>query len=185
MELLKELAKDPTKNLNYQGKSALKRKLKYFGDKIQTSHKILDVGQRNLLTVGLEKEHNVKIDSTSGDLDVDFEIPSKDYDVIIYSHTIEHQFNPLYTLLELKKVLKIEGLLYILLPERGKLLWTPGHYHEIDDYRMKLLFKRSGFIIKDKYKEKAWRSWTEYIKGIRPLYRLFREFDVTYVVKKN
>jgi SAM-dependent methyltransferase len=184
MELIDVLTKDPSQNINYQGRTALIRKLKYFSNKVNSSQKILDVGQRNLLTKELEKIHNVKIDNTTGDLDVNFEIPNKDYDIIIYSHTIEHQFNPLYTLLELKKVLKPEGLLYILLPERGKLLWTSGHYHEIDDYRMKLILKRSGFLIKDTHREKAWRHWAEYIKGFRPFYRFFREFDATYVVKK-
>lgn len=69
------------------------------------------------------------------------------------------------------------------MPERGKLLWTKGHYHEIDDYRFKLLTKRVGFTIVSKTKEKAWRKWTEYLKGVRPFYRLFREFDVIYALK--
>lgn len=70
------------------------------------------------------------------------------------------------------------------MPERGKLLWTKGHYHEIDDYRFNLLAKRAGLKIIGKTKEKAWRNWTEYIKGIRPFYRLLREFDVIYVLTK-
>jgi len=182
--MLNVLAQNPFKNINYQGKNALYRKLNYFRNLINQNQLILDVGARNPLTEALELEHKVSIDNTSGDLDIDFNIPGKDYDVIIYSHTIEHQFNPLYTLLELKKILNDNGVLYVLMPERGKLLWTKGHYHEIDDYRFNLLIERSGFEIIKKTREKAWRHWTEYIKGIRPFYRLIREHDVIYALKK-
>ena len=182
--MLNELAKDPFKNINFQGQNALKRKLNYFRNLIKEDQHILDVGGRNRLTEALEAEHQVTIDNTSGDLDLQFEIPGTEYDIIIYSHTIEHQFNPLFTLLELKKVLKEDGVLYVLMPERGKLLWTKGHYHEIDDYRFRLLMKQSGLKIINKRKEKAWRHWTEYMRGFRPFYRLFREFDVIYAVKK-
>jgi hypothetical protein len=181
--MLNELAKDPLKNVNLQGRTALARKMKYFKNLIKNNHKVLDVGQRNLLTEALENEHKIKIDNTDGDLDSNFTIPSQNYDIIIYSHTIEHQFNPLYTMLQLKDALSNEGKLYVLMPERGKLLWTIGHYHEIDDYRFRLLAKRAEFEIINKRKEKAWRKWTEYLKGIRPLYRLFREFDVIYELK--
>jgi len=182
--MLQELAKDPFKNINFQGQNALKRKLKYFRNLISPDQKILDVGGRNRLTEALEKEHQVKIDNTVGDLDLQFEAPGSDYDLIIYSHTIEHQFNPLFTVLELKKLLSDNGVLYILMPERGKLLWTKGHYHEIDDYRFGLLMKQADMKIISKRKEKAWRHWTEYFRGVRPFYRLFREFDVIYAVKK-
>jgi SAM-dependent methyltransferase len=182
--MLNELAKDPLKNINFQGRNALNRKIKYFRSLISQNSRILDVGQRNLLTEALENEHKIKIDNTSGDLDLEFEIPGQDYDVIIYSHTIEHQFNPLYTMIKLKDALNKSGKLYILMPERGKLLWTEGHYHEIDDYRFKLLAKRAELEILDKTKEKVWRDWKEYFKGIRPFYRFFREYDVIYVLKK-
>lgn len=182
--MLSELAQNPFKNTNYQGQNALYRKLKYFRKLINQNQRILDVGGRNPLTEALEEEHKIKIDNTSGDLDLDFNIPGNDYDVILYSHTIEHQFNPLYTLVELKKVLNESGVLYVLMPERGKLLWTKGHYHEIDDYRFNLLIKRAGFEIIDMKREKAWRHWTEYIKGIRPFYRLIREHDAIYALKK-
>ena len=103
--MLNELAKNPFKNRNFQGQNALKRKLKYFRNLINQNQRVLDVGGRNPLTEALESEHNIKIDNTTGDLDLHFKTPYNNYDIIIYSHTIEHQFNPLFTLLELKNVL--------------------------------------------------------------------------------
>jgi len=157
--------------------------VKYFSDKIQPHYKILDIGQRSPLTNALERKFKVKIDNTSGDLDTRFTIQSKYYNIVIYSHTIEHQFNPLNTLLRIREVMNETTLLYIFTPDRGKLLWCKGHYHEIDSYRMRLLLQRAGYEILSKKKYKIWRHWTSYLKGFRPLLRLFREYTVIYKVR--
>ena len=169
---------------NKMFKNHIRITLSYFKDKLNSKQNILDLGDRSPLTDELERLYNVIIDSTSGDLDVDYQIPDKKYDVVVYSHTIEHQFNPLYTLLKIRDALKIDGRLYILLPERGKLLWTKGHYHEIDEYRMRILLRRSGLEVVSKTRQKIWRSWKSYLTGFRPLLRLFLEYHVVYCVKK-
>ena len=43
---------------------------------------VLDIGSRNYMTELLEKTFNVQIDSTKGDLDVEFNAPKKQYDFI-------------------------------------------------------------------------------------------------------
>ena len=181
--MLKQLTNDPYVGyLSKQTRTRIDQTIDYFRGKINSDMSILDVGQRSPLTSFLESKFNVKIDNTKGDLDDYFKIPGKIYDVIIYSHTIEHQFNPLHTLQILKKCMGVKSRLYIMIPERGKLLWTKGHYHEIDDYRMRLLIERAGMKIISKKRYKVWRHWTQYLTGIRTLYRLFREFNVHYEV---
>jgi len=170
---------------NHQTQSRFKQTLRFFEGKLNNEQTILDVGNRNPFTDFLESNFNVKIDNTIGDLDEAFDIPKPYYDVIIYSHTLEHQFNPLSSLLKLNRVMDDKSFMYVMLPERGKLLWCKGHFHEIDDYRFQLLIKRAGLKIIGKTKNKVWRNWTKYLTGIRPLYRLIREFNTTYTIIKT
>jgi len=145
---------------------------------------MLDVGQRSPLTALIEFYFpQMKVDNTEGDLDT-FGLPeTHEYDLVLYSHTIEHQFNPLHTLLELKKVLRHEGRIFIALPQKPQLLWWSGHYHEIDDYRMRMLLKRAGYEVVTYDRRKEWRSPWFYLSGIRPFLRLFFERHGYYEVK--
>ncbi len=146
--------------------------------------KILDIGQESPLTSMISNNFDVWIDNTIGDLDGDFITPgSDDYDVVVFSHTLEHIFDPVHCLLEIKKVLKPRGDMFIFLPRRGKLLWTPNHYHEIDHYRFQMLMKRTGFEIIGWEHHKAWRAPLQYFTGIRSLFRIFREFNIAYHVR--
>lgn len=170
---------------NHMFESAIKLTLDYLKGKLNPKQTILDIGGRGPLVDEIEAAYGVKIDSTDGDLDVGFKIPDKKYDVVIYSHTIEHQFNPLFTLLRIEEVMKPDGRLYIMLPERGKILWAPGHFHEIDEYRMRILLRRADLVVESKTRQKVWRKWYTYFFGFRPLLRLFLEFHVVYCVKKK
>ena len=152
---------------------------------VNSNTKMLDVAERNPLTVLMEKKFNIKIDSTTGDLDESFDMPEHDYDLILASHVIEHIFNPLHMLLVLKKALAPDGRMIIILPQRMKFLWTKHHFHEIDDYRMKILFKRAGLKVEKAVKRKVKRGWGTYFRGIRAFLRLFFEYSTTYVVSIN
>lgn len=147
--------------------------------------KILDIGCKNPLEEKLINEYNVVIDNTDNvDLDIFFFNYPERYDVVLCLDVLEHLFNPLHCLLEIEKVMKASGSLYVGLPRRGKLLWANGHFHEIDDYRFKLLCKRAGFEIVNKEKYKVWRDPLFYLTGIKPLLRLFLEYGVVYQLKK-
>lgn len=172
--------------MNRQVLVAHRKTVKYLKGKLLIGSVGLDVGERNPLTDMIEKECLVHLVNTSGDLDTNFKIPINNiYDFVIFSHVIEHLFNPLYTLLRLKEVMLPGAKMYISLPRRTKVLWCRGHFHEIDDYRMRKLLQRSGFKITDKTFHKVWRHWIHYFKGIRPLLRLFFEFYVTYEIETN
>ncbi|KKK66293.1 hypothetical protein LCGC14_2965570, partial [marine sediment metagenome] len=147
--------------------------------------RILDVGHATQLTKDIEAAFDRRVDNTTGDLDGDFEIPAHLYDVIVFSHTLEHIFDPVHCLLRLREQLRSGGRLFVVLPRRGKLLWTKNHYHEIDHYRFKLLMKRTGFHVIDWEHSKTWRPVGQYLKGLRPFYRIFREFNITYQCVPN
>ena len=191
--MIPELSRDPfveteqTRNVISTTLEYLSRKLTWEGDVF-----LLDVGRTSPLTVAVNEAFDIKVYNTSGDLDEVFYIPIENfnaycdwiyYDYILYSHTIEHQFNPLHTLLELKKVMNAETKMFIILPCKPKFLWWEGHFHEIDNYRMKLLLKRAGLNIVSYERHRVWRNWKFYFTGIRPLLRLFCEYNDYYEVK--
>lgn len=180
--MIPELAKTPWFD-TYQLKRGNTDTVNYLRRK-GLSGSIIDIGQRSPLTEAIEKEMNTgAIATTSGDLDIMPFNHRVTFDYIIYSHTIEHQFNPLHTLLELRKVMHDQTRMFIILPQRGKLLWDKGHFHEIDDYRMRLLLKRAGYEILSYERIKARRTWWFYFTGLRPLLRLFFEYNAYYEVR--
>ena len=127
---------------------------------------VLDIGGRNVFTEILEKQYNINIDSTSGDLDLELNTPRPSYDFVHYNNVIEHQFNPLFTLLEIKKILKPAGILILGTPLKPNwITWAICHYHEFDDYRLKKLITRAGYeIIKSVH-----FYYQISFKGIRPI----------------
>jgi hypothetical protein len=181
--MIPELAQTPYQ-VTPQLEDAMSTTIKYLNRKVKPSSTILDVGQKSPLTDLLAGGNlNLAINNTEGDLDVFTMEDNSKYDYILYSHTIEHQFNPLHTLLELKKVMTDKTLVFIILPRRGKLLWCKGHFHEIDDYRMRLLLERAGLDIVSLELHKAWRPWYFYLTGIKPVLRLFFEYNAYYEVR--
>jgi hypothetical protein len=176
------LRRDPETAFTAQTETHIQKTVDYLRDRL--AGRGLDVGQRSPMTAALERACFMKIDSTTGDLDLDFTILGDKYDFIVYSHTIEHQFSPLWTLLKLRLRLADSGIMFIALPDRGKLLWARGHFHEIDAYRFGLLMQRAGFRIVSKVRHKVWRPWWNYLLGFRAFYRLFREWNVIYRVEK-
>ena len=178
-----ELAKTPWQNTR-QHDYHVRDVVRYLRGKISEGYSMLDVGEESPLTERIRQEfHGIAVSNTSGDLDTIRYVSPRVYKYVLYSHTIEHQFNPLHTLLEIRKVMTSDSVMFIILPRRGKLLWDRGHYHEIDHYRMGLLLRRAGYSIISYQKIKAWRPWRFYLTGIRPLMRLLFEYNAYYEVK--
>ena len=145
----------------------------FFKDKIKG--KILDIGEKNPLTVRLEKEYGVKIDNTREDLDCTLSLHGGIYDTIICSHIIEHLFNPLLFLWHIKSIMRDK--LYIIAPIKPYWI-TPAkcHFHEMDEYRFKKLIERAGLKIM------AWETYSVPIKwafSVRNwLRRLYNEYSI-------
>jgi SAM-dependent methyltransferase len=110
--------------------------------------KALDMGGRNYFTEMLEAKFNVKVDSTSGDLDEMLDCPSSHYDSIVYNNVIEHQFNPLFTLQQLHKTLKDSGCIFLGTPLKPHWITSsPCHFHEFNDYEYRKLIARAEFKV--------------------------------------
>ena len=148
----------------------------YFRDKLHGN--ILDIGEDNPLKQQIQERYQVKIDSTTWELDQMWNLfVKKQYDIVICSHVIEHLFNPLLFLWNIRHVLKIGGVLYIITPIKPYWI-TPArcHFHEMDYIRFKALIERAGLGIV---------SWEEYSVlipfklSIRNwLRRLYKEYSI-------
>jgi len=184
--MIDEFSRDPfveteqTRNVIDTTIEYLNRKLTWGGDIY-----MLDIGRPSPLTEVVENHFNLYMFNTEGDLDTDFTFEyDMRYDYILYSHTIEHQFNPLHTLLELGyKAMHYGTKMFIILPHKPKFLWWEGHYHEIDHYRMRMLLKRAGLRIVSYERHRVWRNWKFYFTGVRPFIRLFCEWNGYYEVQ--
>lgn len=146
---------------------------------------VLDIGEKNPLRDLLAEKSGIPIDNTEGDLDMVMLHDETIYDTVLCLDVLEHLFNPLFLLKNIKRVTHQDSIFYVGLPRRGKLLWAQGHYHEIDDYRFRLLAERAGYKIVSKYRYKVWRNPFFYLTGIRPFLRLFFEWGVVYTLRAN
>ena len=154
----------------FQGKLRIKTLVKYFHGKL--FGEVLYVGRSDQLAQTLLDNNDIKMCHTNDDLDTSGSKREPRFDIIIMSHVIEHLFNPLFCLHQLKKELKNSGIIYIILPQRPKFLWTDNHFHEIDDKRMRCLLDRAGLEILEKSRQTHRKEWFTMFFGIRPFLRL-------------
>jgi len=79
-------------------------------------------------------------------------IKSKSIDVAYFIDVIEHLDYPLRSLEEIKRILKVEGLLFLVTPNGllSRLVGGPGdstHVHEFTWWELKKILKHTGFTI--------------------------------------
>ena len=131
----------------------------------------LDIGDRSGLTEMMESKYQVKFDNTKGDLDC-ITLKGK-YDLVTSFEVLEHLFNPLFHLSQIKGVLSENGKLILSTPlSKPRFLWSKEHFHEMSTESIEALFHVAGFkIVRKKYFKV--HPLIFYIKGIRPLLRLF------------
>ena len=129
----------------------------------------LDLGDRTTFTPELESVFKCAFQNTNIDLDVG-EIEGR-YDVITGFEIIEHLYNPLHCLEQVRKSLSENGRFFLSTPT-GKpyFLWAPGHFHEIHRERLHTLFERAQFKI---IRERTFRIHRPYFyfTGFRPFLR--------------
>lgn len=164
------------------GKTRVAKQIFEFIDEWESP--IGDMGNPNFKKTQFEKLLNQDIESIYG---FDFDrIPwnyDKKFNTIFCFEILEHLFNPLLFLEQLKKLLESnEGTIYLSTPYRAHFLWTKHHYHEIDDTRIKWLFDKAGLKIAESRKIRLFRGWKYHLRGIRPLLRL-HTFTRVYKLK--
>lgn len=130
---------------------------------------ILEGDQKNSLTYKIYSNFGITADNISGDFDTNIICGDKEYDIVISSSVIEHLFNPLYYVTELRKRLKDDGVFIIASPKGT--MFSYGHkyhFHEQNLRQTKALMERAGFecILHREYP----RCFNAGI-GIRPLLR--------------
>ena len=133
----------------------------------------LDIGGRTDFTEKLESLYKCSFNNTA--IDLDTESLSGQYDIITAFEIIEHLFNPLHFLLQIKSIIKKNGTLYLSTP-KGKpyFLWSKDHFHEMGYERLFSLIDRSGFKIIRK-KEIRIQPFYFYLTGFRPILRFIFE----------
>lgn len=135
----------------------------------------LDIGDHTPMTGKLESHFGCRFENTSIDLDTGALEGS--YPVVTAFEVIEHLYNPLHLLLEIRKVLRPEpsSRLFLSTPAwKPGFLQSPEHFHEMSRRSLDSLLSRSGFTIVRR-QEFGIRSPLFCLKGIRPLMRCFFE----------
>ena len=134
----------------------------------------LDLGDRTPMTEFAEALFGFTFDSSSVDLDE--EALSGSYGVVTAFEVLEHLFNPLHALLEVKNVMAgSEARLFVSMPLRQpELLSSPEHFHEMSRTGALALFERSGFRV-ERSAEFRIRRPLFYLSGFKPLLRFFFE----------
>ncbi|HDY89865.1 MAG TPA: hypothetical protein ENH82_17325 [bacterium] len=150
------------------------RFIDYFSE-LKPEGSILDIGERNPLTKRLEKYFATTIDSTIGDLDLQLCCFAREYDIVIFSQVIEHLFNPLFCLENIKKVMHKDSILIIGTPIKPGFITTATcHFHEMDNRNFKKLIARAGFKITNWQRFYRYRNFRiSGFFGIRPFIRMF------------
>lgn len=182
-EMIELLSREHSGVVTEQYRNTIDQTIRFLKDYGIDRGYLLDVGGHSPMTDELEVWFDFIIDHTEGDLDEDFKTRQLRYDYILYSHVIEHQFNPLHTLLRLRERMDAWSQMVIVLPRRPKFLWDKQHFHEIDHYRMQLLLERAKLEIRVYEEERMWRGWRS-VWGIRSLIRMFMEYNAFYLVVK-
>lgn len=106
------------------------------------------------------------------------------YDTILFFEVIEHLFNPLHCLLNIRKVMSDNGRIYLSTPIRP--FWMrnrKNHFHEFQDNSLENLLKRAGFEVLKKKKLRN-RPVLQCFKGFRSFLRIFFDKSVLMECKK-
>jgi len=113
-------------------------------------------------------------------------IPPWKFNTILCFEVIEHLQNPLFFIKQLKDMLWSGGTIYLSTPCRPQFLWTEHHFIEYSPARLKkwILEPLGLQIVRKKYLHIN-HHWSFYIKGFRPIFRLFLGWTVIYELKKR
>ncbi len=134
----------------------------------------LDLGDRTPFTALLEHHFACPFENTTVDLDL--EPLAGSFGVVTAFEVLEHLYNPLHTLLEVKRLLAgPEARLFVSMPLwKPSFLASPDHFHEMTRRSARLLFKSAGFSVL-RNAEFRIRHPLFYLTGVKPLLRAWYE----------
>ncbi|NTW68571.1 MAG: methyltransferase domain-containing protein [Chlorobiaceae bacterium] len=134
----------------------------------------LDLGDRTPLTASLEQLFGCSFESTAIDLDV--EPLAGSFSVITAFEVLEHLYNPLRLLLDVRRILEGGGArLFVSMPiAKPACLKSADHFHEMSRDEALSLFRRAGFRV-ERSGEFRIRHPLFYLTGFKPLLRAWYE----------
>ena len=134
----------------------------------------LDLGDRTPFTASLEQHFDCQFENTTVDLDL--EALSGSFGVVTAFEVLEHLYNPLHALLEVKRILASEDArLFVSMPLwKPDFLASPDHFHEMTRSEALSLFTRAGFSVL-RSAEFRIRHPLFYLTGVKPLLRAWYE----------
>ncbi|MEI8031765.1 MAG: methyltransferase domain-containing protein [Chlorobiaceae bacterium] len=134
----------------------------------------LDLGDRTPLTDSLELLFDCPFENTTVDLDT--EALSGSFGVVTAFEVLEHLYNPLHLLLEVRRVLEApDGRLFVSMPlHKPAFLSSPDHFHEMTYAEAAALFRRAGFSVVRSGRFRIRRPLF-YLTGLKPLLRAWYE----------
>lgn len=144
------------------------KETKEFIDKIEFP--ACDCGENN----PMKEMINPYITSINVDFDRD-NFPGQ-WKTITCFEVLEHLYNPLFFLENLKKALLPDGYIYLSTPYQfPQFLKAVHHFHEIPTDRLMWLFDEAGLKIVKQGKVTIAGNWYNHIRGFRPLLRYFQK----------
>lgn len=121
----------------------------------------------------LRKMINPVIESINVDFDRD-KFPGE-WNTIFCFEVLEHLYNPLFFLEELKKSLLPDGIIYLSTPYQWPhIIKGRHHFHEITTDRLMWLFDEAGLKIIKQGKVSIAGKWYNHFYGFRPILRYFQ-----------
>ncbi len=137
----------------------------------------LDIGDRTPVTAMLEAHFGCRFDTTSVDLDTETLGVATSYPVVTAFEVIEHLYNPLHLLLEIREALDPapSSRLFLSTPAwKPGFLQSPDHFHEMPKRSLDALLSRAGFELV-RSAEFGIRSPLFCLRGVRPMLRCVYE----------
>jgi hypothetical protein len=134
----------------------------------------LDLADRTSFTAALEQHFGCPFGNTTVDLDL--EPLDGSFEVVTALEVLEHLYNPLHALLEIKRLLAgKDARLFVSMPLRKPIfLASPDHFHEMTRKEALSLFTRAGFTVL-RSAEFRIRHPLFYLTGVKPLLRAWYE----------
>lgn len=141
------------------------------------SGRVADCGEDNPMKQAIVAYFDIDIHSL--DWDFNWEYPHNyvgHYDVIFCFEVLEHLFNPLLFLRELRGLLSEGGVIYLSTPRQWpQYLSAVHHYHEIPTDRLMWLFDAAGLTVDEVTKVTIAGNWYDHLHGVRPMLRYFQK----------
>jgi hypothetical protein len=148
--------------------------LKFIGD--DWDYQMCDCGVDNPF------KHLTFKDAISIHVDFDRDKFPGEWRTILCFEVLEHLYNPLFFLENLRCSLLPGGCIYLATPYRYPVIFeAPHHYYEIPNDRIRWLFDEAGLEIVREGKVRFVGKWYQHIHGIRPILRyLFFNYSRIY-----